>query len=321
MKTNEIQIRDPFVFPQPAEQYYYLFGTTDRDAWKGPGTGFDCYRSRDLREWEGPIPAFRPPPGFWGTHNFWAPEVYFFNQRYHLFATFAAERCYRGTQILVADEVTGPFKPLTPGPITPANWQCLDGTLHVDSAGVPWIVFCQEWMQVHDGAMWAMPLTSDLTRPAGRPVFLFNASEAPWAYRSGWQPPQFPAYLSVPDIQTSYPFPVYVTDGPFLHRNADGTLLMLWSTLGHEGYTMGVARSESGHVSGPWVQIPEPLWTKDGGHGMIFRAFDGRLFITLHHPNNTPEERPLFVGIEEIPGGIRLSGSYYSSPNDSQPNP
>jgi hypothetical protein len=64
MKLFEIHIRDPFVLPVAESSIYYLFGSTDADPWKG-GTGFDCYRSRDLIEWEGPIPAFRPPPNFW----------------------------------------------------------------------------------------------------------------------------------------------------------------------------------------------------------------------------------------------------------------
>jgi arabinan endo-1,5-alpha-L-arabinosidase len=310
MNQKHIQIRDPFVVADQAQRCYYLFGTTDKDCWKGPGTGFDCYRSEDLIDWEGPIPAFRPPPGFWGTHNFWAPEVHHYQGRYYMFATFAGERVFRGTQILVSDLISGPYVPLTDGPITPGNWQCLDGTLHIDGKGEPWIVFCHEWMQVHDGAMYAMRLSHDLTRAAAPPVFLFNASQAPWAYRSGWpgpgQPSQFPAYLSGPEVAASYPFPIHVTDGPFLHRKKDGMLLMLWSTLGEEGYTMGLAHSESGEVSGPWIQLAEPLWTQDGGHGMIFRTFEGRLFIAIHHPNQTPLERPLFVEIEETASGIRF---------------
>ncbi|MFZ0544128.1 MAG: hypothetical protein WAM60_01730 [Candidatus Promineifilaceae bacterium] len=31
--------------------------------------------------------------------------------------------------------VSGPYSPLVDGPITPDNWQCLDGTLHVDEDG------------------------------------------------------------------------------------------------------------------------------------------------------------------------------------------
>ena len=39
---------------------------------------------------------------------------------------------------------------------------------------------------------------------------------------------------------------------------------------------------------------------------MIFRDFDGQLFITLHHPNNTPDERPHFIEIEETENTIHL---------------
>lgn len=310
-KTTEIQIRDPFVLTVSEEQNYYLFGTTDKNCWGRSAAGFDCYRSCDLNEWEGPFPAFRPPAGFWATHNFWAPEVHRFNNRLYMLATFAADNHYRGTQILTAERPEGPYTPLTSGPITPPDWQCLDGTLHIDEDGAPWIVFCHEWMQIHNGSICTMKLLPDLKSSAGRPVFLFNASEAPWAYPSAWpgSSPQFPAYLSGPALDQSYPFPIYVSDGPFLHRTPNGTLLMIWSTLGPHGYTLGQARSQSGHITGPWEQLPVPLWIHDGGHGMIFRALDGRLLIALHHPNNTPDERPLFIEIEDTSNIIHLKGA------------
>lgn len=295
---SDIQIRDPFVLPVESEGCYYLFGSTDPDIWRGPGVGFDCYRSRDLANWEGPLEAFRPAPGFWATTNFWAPEAHAYRGRYYLFASFKAPNRYRGTQILSADAPQGPYQPLTGGPITPPNWECLDGTLHVDAQGRPWIVFCHEWVQVHNGAVYAMPLSDDLTSPAGRPVFLFNASEAPWVRQDDW-----------PGPDERIRFPRYVTDGPFLHRTAAGALLMLWSSIGSKGYAMGVARSLSGEVTGPWVQRREALWEEDGGHGMVFRAFDGRLFITLHQPNNSPHERAHFYEVQETEDGFTLAGS------------
>ncbi len=110
MKTEDIQIRDPFILPVPEEGLYYLFGTTSKrpfaiepDAWDG----FDGYRSRDLQEWEGPFPAFRPAPGFWATTQFWAPEVHRYQGRYqrrtgnreHLVAELLkAERVARGVR-------------------------------------------------------------------------------------------------------------------------------------------------------------------------------------------------------------------------------
>jgi arabinan endo-1,5-alpha-L-arabinosidase len=294
---DQIQIRDPFVLPLPDEQVYYLFGTTDTDAWAGPGHGFDCYRSPDLVQWEGPLPAFRPEAGFWGTSNFWAPEVHAYRGKFYLFASFIAPERYRGTQILVSDAPQGPYQPLTDGPVTPPEWQCLDGTLFVDEAGLPWMVFCHEWVQVHNGAVYAMPLREDLREAVGAPVFLFNASEAAWVKKPGWPAPN-----------SAMRFPTYVTDGPFLFRSGQGTLLMLWSSLGWKGYAMGAARSTSGKITGPWVQQEQALWEEDGGHGMIFRAFDGRLFMTLHQPNHTPMERARFVEIIDCGDSIAVKG-------------
>ena len=293
--TSEIQIRDPFVVPVGAEGRYYLYGTTTGDPGKGPGGGFDCYRSEDLANWEGPFAAFRPDDGFQGTTDFWAPEVHVRNGRYYMFASFKAPRRCRGTYVLVSDAPKGPFRPISDGPVTPPHWQCLDGTLHVDGEGRPWVVFCHEWVQVHNGAVWGMRLTDDLKRPVGRPIYLFSASEAPWARPADWPADWGPAR-----------FPCYVTDGPFLHQASDGQLLMLWSTIGARGYTMGIARSAGGRVEGPWTQDPDPIVADDGGHGMIFRSFEGQLVMTFHTPNQTPNERACFVPIEEEPlhGGL-----------------
>lgn len=298
MKLADIQIRDPFVLPLKESGLYYLFGTTDIDAWKG-SEGFNCYHSRDLENWEGPLPAFRPPPDFWSKSQYWAPEVHAHDGRYFMLATFNPEQGYRGTQVLVSEKPEGPYVPWSDRAVTPPNWQCLDGTLHIDAQGQPWMIFCHEWCQVRNGTICAVRLSSDLKKAVGQPVHLFSATNAPWVRclthkeNAEW----LPAHGR---------FPAYVTDGPFLHRTADGTLLMLWSSFSTKGYAMGIARSESGTVQGPWTQEPAPIWKEDGGHGMIFRAFDGRLFLTLHQPNNSPHERAVFKELVEQDGSIRL---------------
>jgi arabinan endo-1,5-alpha-L-arabinosidase len=290
MKRSDIQIRDPYVLPLPQEGRYLLFGSTDKNIWSGPGTGFDCYESRDLENWDGPMPAFRPPPGFWSNTQFWAPECHPWQGHYYLFATFARDGRERGTQILAADRPEGPYEVHSDGPVTPRDWECLDGTLHLDTDGNPWMVFCHEWVQVVDGEICAMPLSGDLRRAAGEPVLLFRASAAAWAR----------------PIENRGRPENWVTDGPFLHRLSDGQLLMLWSTIGYEGYAMGYAVSESGGILGPWQQSPQPLYGKDGGHGMLFRDFDGRLLMTLHYPNRTPYERPVWLEVTEREGGLVL---------------
>ncbi|MFA7125868.1 MAG: glycoside hydrolase family 43 protein [Sphaerochaetaceae bacterium] len=290
----DIQIRDPFVFVMKDRLLYYLFGTTDTNPWNSHGTGFQAYVGADLRTWDGPFTVFNPPEGFWGTHDFWAPEVYHYHRSFYMLATFTALNHVRATHMLVSDDILGPYVPLTKEPITPSGWQCLDGTLYIDETQHPWIVFCREWVQVHDGEIHAMPLSDDLTRAVGNPVLLFKASSASWTRtlvrRDG---------SGIEDAR--------VTDGPFLHRQTDGRLVMLWSSLGKRGYAMTCAISDSGRITGPWRQAKKPLIDTDGGHGMTFRAFDNRVFVTYHSPNKTPFERLAYREVVETPNGLELS--------------
>ena len=288
LRLSDIHIRDPFVLPVPEESGYYMYGTIGASCWGGPGGGFDGYFSRDLENWDGPFNVFPPAPDFWGKINHWAPEVHRYQGRFYMLASFKADGVCRGTQILAADSPRGPFTPLTAGPVTPRDWECLDGTLFVDVTGKPWIVFVHEWVQVHDGEIQAMALTPDLKQPAGPPSLLFRASEAPWAHKEPQQRD-------------------FVTDGPFVYRCEDGELLMLWSSFGAEGYAQGIARSSSGRIVGPWTQTEKPLFGRDGGHGMIFRAFDGQLYLTLHQPNGAPNERPKFIKVAERGNDIVLT--------------
>ncbi|WMT40088.1 glycoside hydrolase family 43 protein [Paenibacillus sp. D2_2] len=275
LQLGDIHIRDPFVYADKDAGFYYMYGTMGVTSWGGAAIGFDGYRSRDLHRWEGPFPVFRKPEGFWADHHFWAPEVHYYEGGYYMFASFKAEGKCRGTQILKADAPLGPFVPMGEGPVTPADWECLDGTLYTDEHGDPWMIFCHEWTQVGNGEMCAMRLAADLSGPASDPLVLFRATDAHW-----------PVEEEGPSN--------FVTDGPFLYLAPDGKLLMIWSSHGKDGYAIGIARSESGSITGPWVQEREQLFEKNGGHGMLFRTFEGELLVSLHLPNTHPYERPAF---------------------------
>jgi arabinan endo-1,5-alpha-L-arabinosidase len=278
LTKNDIRIRDPFILTD--EDSYYLYGTTDQNVWEGQGVGFDAYRSTDLEHWEGPFSVFRPAEDFWANQHFWAPEVYYYGNQYYMFASFKAEGKCRGTQILVSQSPLGPFSTLSDQPITPIDWECLDGTLFIDEKDDPWIIFCREWLQVQDGEMWAQRLTYDLKNVIGKPVFLFRASEAKW---------------TVPVRGEEN----YITDGPYLYRSQSGELQMLWSSRSIHGYAVGLARSATGDILGPWINNPTPLLDEDGGHAMLFRTFTGELKLAIHSPNQSPNERPVFLSITE----------------------
>ena len=278
MKITDIYVRDPFILTLPEENCYLLFGSDGMTCCGESGHHFDCYRSRDLVDFEDPVPAFLPPEGFWGVRNYWAPEVHFYRGRYYMFATFALAKGNRGTAILVSDRPEGPYEPWSDGPVTPEGWFALDGTLYVDEEGDPWMVFCHEWIQVRDGTVEAMRLTPDLKRAAGAPVTLFHGSDAPW----------------IGPVDKNDTTRSFITDGPFLYHD-NGKLMMFWSSAGIIGYTMGVAESATGKITGPWIQHEKPVYDADGGHGMVFHDLNGKRFYVIHTPNSGRKERPLIV--------------------------
>lgn len=285
MNLDNVRMRDPFVLPVRADSLYYLYCNAIQDH---KPVGFDVYTSRDLLEWSEPRPVFRKSVDFWADQDFWAPEVHYYAGSYYLFASFKAAGLCRGTQIMCSDLPGGPFTPISAGPVTPRDWECLDGTLFVDVHRVPWIVFCHEWVQVKDGEMCAMPLSPDLSRPIGAPLLLFRASEAVWVTRGPWEGN-------------------WVTDGPCLYRTSASILLMIWSSFTETGYSVGIARSSSGSIAGPWHHQAEMLYNQDGGHGSVFRGFDGRLLLALHQPNTGSLERAYFIPLTEESDSLRLS--------------
>ena len=282
MHRSDINIRDPFVLSENG--VYYLYGTRAENFGRHTG-GFDVYRSTDLVDWSDPIPCFDSEACGLNREVNWAPEVHVYRGRYYMFATFTKENGLRGTYCLAADSPLGPFRPHSDGALTPQDWECLDGTLYVDPSGQPYLVFCHEHTQILNGKICYVRLRDDLTAAEGEPVDLFCATD-PW-------------YAPKPRR-----FHHYVTDGPFLFRTKNGTLLLLWSTFPDGRYAECIARSQSGGIEGPFEHLP-PLITDDGGHGMIFRAGE-KLMLTFHTPNASLSERPVFHEIEDVGDTVKL---------------
>ena len=270
LKREEIRIRDPFILTDKKDGCYYMYGTTDLL----PGSltardRFFVYKSYDLENFSEPKLIFDgSKTGFWGTRDYWAPEVHEYRGRYYLFGSFKAEGVCRATQILVSDTPDGEFLPLSDKARTPDEWECLDGTLFIED-GVPYLVFSHEWTQIKNGEIWAMPMSEDLTEPAGEPFLLFRASDAKGVTE-----------LS-PDSGN------YVTDGPFLYRDG-GLVKMIWSSFYHGRYV--VLEAESTSIRVPFTHLGSK-YDFDGGHAMIFETIEGERMISLHRPNKANFER------------------------------
>jgi len=79
---------------------------------------------------------------------------------------------------------------------------------------------------------------------------------------------------------------------------------MIWSCVIGDNYCEALAYSANGSVLGEWTNDDRLLFSKDGGHGMIFRDHAGRLLFICHQPNDTPNERPVLFELAEENGSL-----------------
>ena len=309
VRLADVRMRDVCILVDETTRTYYAVSSTFALPKEGYGrSAVRVYSSKDLIIWEGPHVVFQTPANFWGGVNIrsiWAPEMHAYKGKYYLFATFDTDslfpeqwrnwlpRVKRGSQVLVGDSPLGPFKAFQNHSTLPVDMMTLDGTLWIEE-GVPYMVFCHEWVQIKDGTVEMSQLKDDLSETVGEPVRLFDGSDAPWGKKS----PQYGCY---------------VTDGPYLYRAKTGKLMMIWSSFGAHGYTTGVAVSASGKLRGPWTQQAEPLFADDGGHGMIFKRFDGQLMLVLHQPNKGGSERARLFELEDTGETVRIKSAFPAS--------
>ena len=302
VKLETIRAQDVCIMPDEATKTYYMVAAG--------GGGVRCWTSTNLIDWQGPKTIFRTPSDIWGdipTAGIWAPEMHAYKGKYYLFLTFDSRhplqeqwhdwrpRVTRGSQILWGDSPNGPYYAFTNHATTPTNMMTLDGTFWVED-GVPYMVFCNEWVQISDGTVEYMPLKDDLSDAAGPPKRMFRGSSARWSEL----------------IEAGG----HVTDGPYVWRGKTGKLYVIWSSRAHDQrYELGVAISDSGKLAGPWRQEDQPLFGDYGGHGMIFNSFDGKLMMVLHSPDGggSGPRRPHIFYIEDTGETLKIVKEFTST--------
>jgi len=160
----------------------------------------------------------------------------------------------------------------------------------VDEKGNPWLLYCREWLEIKDGQIIAQRLSKDLKKTLGQPIVLFSASQAAWT-----------------GSISAYGVTGFVTDAPFIYKTSDGQLQMLWSSFTKNNrYAIGIAKSKTGKLEGPWELEPYPINSDDGGHAMLFHDLDGKIKISYHAPNTYPSrmvirDAPVATGVYSLP--------------------
>lgn len=143
------------------------------------------------------------------------------------------------------------------------------------------MVFCHEWIQTKFGRIDIAEMSGDLSRLVGEPKVLF-------------------------DSRVVGPEGGHVTDGCFCYRSPKtGRLFMIWSTFYRRNYTVFSCESANGGAAGPWIG-QKLIFERNGGHGMLFRTFDGGLKLVLHQPERRGYERVAFFDVMDGDDGLSV---------------
>jgi arabinan endo-1,5-alpha-L-arabinosidase len=162
---QSISVHDPVMAKH--NDTYYIFCT---------GRGISVWSSKDMKEWKREQPVFSEPPkwaveavaGFRG--HIWAPDISFFNGKYHLYYSVSAfgknTSCIGLATNKTLDPTDPEFKWIDHGKVIQSfpgetNWNAIDPNLVVAADGTPYLSFGSFW----DGLK-LVKLNSDATAPA-----------------------------------------------------------------------------------------------------------------------------------------------------------
>lgn len=247
---------------------------------EGPSPGVRIAQSRDLKSWSKPEIVLKPAA--WYQQLFWAPEVFPHAGKYYLTfncpsggdAPIDPENRDQAVGLAVADNVMGPYRPLTPDrPLVKGN----DATLFLDRDDRVYLYHTTEIGGIE--GIGCTPVDLARARTIGHTVSCIRARRRP-----GWEGGKNVGI-----------------EGPSVFKRGS-VYYMLYSGWGR-GYEVGYATARS--PLGPWIEYrgnpifgaQDPDWTKDYsgiytqaknvpfgqvGHGSPFFGPDGRIWFACH---------------------------------------
>ena len=265
------RVHDPCIIK--AGDVYYLFCT---------GTGIPMRRSKDLIHWERAGSVFRENPAWVretipGVRGLWAPDISFFNGKYHIYyaaSTFGSNRSAIGLATNVTLDPASPqYKWVDQGKVIETtqkdNWNAIDANIIFDEENRPWMAIGSFWSGIKllpiDAQTGKPPAGARLIALAARPRP--GAVEAPFMIRRGEYYYLFVSFdFCARGVDSTYRIMVgrskQIT-GPFIDK--DGKPML-------EGGGTQVLATH-GHVRGPGHNA---ILEEGGKHWLVHHYYDAR---------------------------------------------
>lgn len=274
-----VPLADPFILLH--NDVYYAYGT-------GAADGIEVMTSDDLKTWTRNADhldrlALHKDDSF-GEKWFWAPEVYYVNDRFYMYYSAEEHIC-----VATADSPLGPFKQEVKRPMLEGE-KAIDNSLFIDDDGTPYLFFDR----FNDGLnIWVAELETDLmtikTETLHPCIHVSQEWEQVWPR---------------------------VNEGAFVIKH-EGTYYLTYSANSYESQFYGIGCATATDIMGEWTKYSHnPLLQKpDGlvgvGHSAMFKDKMGDWKIVFHaHQSETAiHPRNMFfasVGFKKVNGTNQL---------------
>ncbi len=283
-----VPLADPFILLH--KNIYYAYGT-------GADNGIEVMTSDDLKVWKR---AAGTKSGLalhkddsYGNKWFWAPEVYFVNDKFYMYYSAEERMC-----VAVSDSPLGPFKQSVHKPMLEGQ-KTIDNSLFIDDDGKAYLFFDR----FNDGLnIWVAELEDDL-------MTLKEETMHPCIHVSQ-------------DWEKVWP---RVNEGSFVIKHK-GVYYMTYSANSYESPFYGIGCATTTNIMGEWTKYSNnPLLQKPGelvgvGHSAMFKDKDGNWRIVYHaHQNKTTiHPRNMYIskaGFKKTDGTDKLfTDSNYLTP-------
>jgi beta-xylosidase len=311
----DVKLGDPFVLYDKQSDMYYMYGTG------GVTNGFVVYSSSDLVNWENKSVVYTSKQDrSWGTKDFWAPEVYQYNDRYYMFYSAhwknnpnnELENYKIG--VAVSNSPLGPFEDMTGGPLFDPGYPIIDANVYfsedgrlylyysrccykhsVDSEIATWAKDRGMYDNIEESWIYGVELKSDFSGIIGEPVLLLRPPLKMKDKQSEWESRS----VTSGEINRRW------TEGSYLFKHND-VYYMMYSANYFAGENYAVGYATSNYPLGLFEKsdnnpVLEKNTNKGGvvtgtGHNSLLRDKNGKTWCVYHGRTSiTGDERVVFM--------------------------